>query len=96
MDMKRRIHLELRNRTPAAVSRTPRAPAPPDDLQVMVATCGPPGSGRGAGKALLAARTGTGKAGGRRGGGSERAGFNSLAPAGPRGHGEDGGWRSKL
>lgn len=64
----------------------------------MVATCGPPGSGRGAGKALLAARTGTGtgKAGGRRGGGSERAGINSLAPAGPRGHGEDGGWESKL
>lgn len=28
MDMKKRIHLELRNRTPAAVSRAPRAPAP--------------------------------------------------------------------
>lgn len=72
MDMKKRIHLELRNRTPAAVSRTPSGARAPDDLQVMVATCGPPGSGHGAGKALLAARTGTGE-GGRKARRGERA-----------------------
>lgn len=96
MDMKRRIHLELRNRTPAAVSRARlRAPSPSDDLHVMVATCGAPGAGSPAparGRAQLAGSDGEGGLAGAEGG-SARAGINSLAPAGPRGRpGKAVGW----
>lgn len=76
MDMKRRIHLELRNRTPAAVSRTSVGrPLPPDDLHVMVATCGARAAGSPAParrRAQLAGSDGEGGQAGGRGGG-ERA-----------------------
>lgn len=97
MDMKRRIHLELRNRTPAAVSRAPlRASSLSDDLHVMVATCGAPGAGSPAparGRAQLAGSDREGGQAGAEGGASARGLtlWRPRAPAAVRGRRWGGG-----